>query len=483
MTYTRSPSGRTKDYLWSLSPCGRHDANQAEICGRISAKPRTWHLYYSAAPVKNLIRVFGLSMLQVSGCGPALPSEAPSGVVKTGDAFDGVQCSALRPPTEPDLMAWDSGSRANLSYLRSQGVVAVRYRADRCNVELEVLSNCIGKGQYIYSPYSATDTKVLHNTRELYAALPIGAAYLGGKLKGGRALRTDYTLVGLSALPPSTTFEATDLRGPDCARATHVVSKVYVGGFAMVAGDAQEIEASGTLFGARAGGSSDSRAEHLAHEGRAEACDVAQSDGTEQTFCSVPLRIGLLAISGRAEGGCPVDSTWDGQGCVQKHVTTEIACPAGSELHDGHCVGSVSRACSAGLHFEDGRGCVPNVVAAAPAPARPPAVSETEPELVYLDVPEKPAKSRYADFDRNAAHDVIVATAANLASCKTADNPTGSGKVWVTFSPNGRVTEVSVGGELAGTVAGGCVARLFRSNKVPPFSGDPVTVSKPFTIP
>jgi hypothetical protein len=39
-----------------------------------------------------------------------------------------------------------------------------------------------------------------------------------------------------------------------------------------------------------------------------------------------------------------------------------------------------------------------------------------------------------------------------------------------------------VSGEVAGTTVGGCVARLFKSVKIPPFSGDPITVGKSFTI-
>jgi hypothetical protein len=54
--------------------------------------------------------------------------------------------------------------------------------------------------------------------------------------------------------------------------------------------------------------------------------------------------------------------------------------------------------------------------------------------------------------------------------------------VSVTFAPSGRATATSVAGELAGTEVGGCVARLFRAAKVPPFAGDPVTVSKSFTV-
>ncbi len=252
------------------------------------------------------------------GCrGAALDPTVPV-AQGTEEAFGmaGVKCSAVRPPTEPDLMGWDSGSRANLSMLRQQGVVAVRYVAKGCNVELELLANCIGKGEYKYSPYAATDTKIAHNNQELFAELPIGAAHLGGKLKGGRALRTDYTLVGMQALPVGPAFSSSDLRGQGCDRATHVVSRVYVGGFAMMAGESSVIDASVNVFSAGMRAGQESAAEHVAREGAAEACTRAQADGKESALCAVPLRVGLLAIAGRAEGGCPDGASWDGKGCV-----------------------------------------------------------------------------------------------------------------------------------------------------------------------
>jgi predicted Zn finger-like uncharacterized protein len=87
-----------------------------------------------------------------------------------------------------------------------------------------------------------------------------------------------------------------------------------------------------------------------------------------------------------------------------------------------------------------------------------------------------------AAFDKGAAVSALGAAAANAASCKKPEGPTGSGKVSVTFAPSGRATMTNVGGAFAGTDVGGCVARLFRAAKVPPFSGDPVTVSKSFSI-
>jgi hypothetical protein len=103
---------------------------------------------------------------------------------KPKDAFDGVNCSALRPPTEPDLMAWDPAQRLRLKQLGEQGLVGVRYKAVGCNVELEVL-DCVGKGaSYQFTAYSATETKVARSTRDLFAEMPLGAARLSGKVGG-----------------------------------------------------------------------------------------------------------------------------------------------------------------------------------------------------------------------------------------------------------------------------------------------------------
>ena len=236
----------------------------------------------------------------------------------TGEAFEGVQCSAVRPQTEPDLMAWDPGSRSNLNRLRAAGVVAVRYEAVGCNVKLELLSHCIGAtGKYQFSPYSANQRKVAHNASELFAQLPVGAASLGADVKGGRALRTDYMLAGQYALPPEATFGAADLKGSDCARATHVVSAIYVGAFIMGAGESRQMDAKSSLFGASAGVRSHADVDVLSTEGDAEACAIAQRDGTESYRCAVPLRIGLEALSAPTTSSCPEGSTLQGDTCLR----------------------------------------------------------------------------------------------------------------------------------------------------------------------
>ncbi len=262
---------------------------------------------------------FVVSAFAVAACGTSsITTPDLLEPTKTGEAFEGTQCSAIRPPTEPDLMGWDSGSRLNLKALQETGVVGVRYKAEGCNVELEVL-NCVGKGaEYKFSPYSATETKTAKSQRDLFAELPIGAARLGGKVGGGRALRTDYMLAGLLATPVMKTFPADQLDG-DCDRATHVVSKVYLGGFAMAAGESEALSATASIFGVGAGGSQDRTAERLAREGNADACEKAQREGTREVGCSVPLRIGLTRIEGRAAGA-------------------RVDCPPGSQFEEGRCV-------------------------------------------------------------------------------------------------------------------------------------------------
>jgi hypothetical protein len=94
----------------------------------------------------------------------------------------------------------------------------------------------------------------------------------------------------------------------------------------------------------------------------------------------------------------------------------------------------------------------------------------------------KPAATGGAAFDAGAAKTALTAAANSASSCKEAGGPTGSGKVSITFAASGRPTSVAVTGELAGTTVGSCVAKLFRAARVPAFSGDPVSVSKSFSV-
>jgi predicted Zn finger-like uncharacterized protein len=97
--------------------------------------------------------------------------------------------------------------------------------------------------------------------------------------------------------------------------------------------------------------------------------------------------------------------------------------------------------------------------------------------------PAAPGPSTAPPFSKASAISALGGAAGSAGGCKKAGGPTGVGKVQVTFAPSGRVTSATVmGPPFAGTAVGGCVASAFRRAKVPAFSGNPVTVSKSFSI-
>jgi len=244
---------------------------------------------------RNLILAVGAWLS--CGCGGGISGPLPAASTPSaGDVFGGKTCEAVRNPAEPKLTAWDPDDRAQINALRSHGAVAVRYAAKGCNVELEVLPNCTADVKYDFTPTPATRRDYIENQRELFADLPLGAAKLSGELSGNRVLRTDYTLVGVASLASADGFSASQLHGPDCARATDVIARIYLGGFSMAAGDAQTLKAQASLFGGSAAGKLSSSIEHLSGDGNADACAKATQTGEESPLCDVPLRIGLLPI-------------------------------------------------------------------------------------------------------------------------------------------------------------------------------------------
>jgi predicted Zn finger-like uncharacterized protein len=106
-------------------------------------------------------------------------------------------------------------------------------------------------------------------------------------------------------------------------------------------------------------------------------------------------------------------------------------------------------------------------------PGRKDAKKEDAPAPVVADQP----------FNRGAAVAAMSAAASQASGCKKPGGPTGSGKATLTFAPTGRVTSATVDSPpFAGTAVGGCVAAIFRRAKVPPFTGNPIRVSKSFSI-
>lgn len=231
-------------------------------------------------------------VLGVAGFGIACSNGSPTASGSSPKVPKDVNCSAVRAPAEPELMAWEPSSRAELDKLRRRGVVAVRYEGQGCDVSLELLPNCIGpKNRYVYSPFKTTSTKIARNLNELFVQLPLGAPNVSNLLNDNRALRTDSRLVGTVGLAPGTTVTSTDLVGPECKRATHVVSILYVGGFAMAAAEPNRVNAT-NLFDL-----STPPREGMTREGLVQACQNADAQGVELSGCAVPVRVALLPLN------------------------------------------------------------------------------------------------------------------------------------------------------------------------------------------
>ena len=116
-------------------------------------------------------------------------------------------------------------------------------------------------------------------------------------------------------------------------------------------------------------------------------------------------------------------------------------------------------------------------------------VAKDEPKKVDPVAKDEPKKDEPkpvdvgAEFSKEAARAALGSAAAAAASCGQEDGPRGSGTVRVTFSSSGRATQALIQGPpFAGTSTGSCIAAKFRGISVPPFSGDPVTVTKTVTI-
>ena len=60
-----------------------------------------------------------------ASCAPPGPTGEPPKAPTPAEAFDGVGCGAVRPQTEPDLMAWDPVSRAVETALRNLPLSAI----------------------------------------------------------------------------------------------------------------------------------------------------------------------------------------------------------------------------------------------------------------------------------------------------------------------------------------------------------------------
>jgi outer membrane biosynthesis protein TonB len=114
---------------------------------------------------------------------------------------------------------------------------------------------------------------------------------------------------------------------------------------------------------------------------------------------------------------------------------------------------------------------------AEPTPTPKPAAAKEQPE------PSEGESAAPGPFNTSAASAALTSAAGSASSCRKPGDPSGVANVTVTFSTSGRAVNANVSGPpFAGTQTGGCIASKMRGARVPPFTGDRITVKKVVVI-
>jgi hypothetical protein len=254
---------------------------------------------------------------QVTACAPNLAAQAgkPPDFDRPGES----KCGVKKSQAEPLVVEWPSAARAKLEALARTGVVAVKYTG----CEMEVLASCNAPGKYAYTAITPKrDHVAIRNEDDLYANIPLGAAKLEGKLERSGELDVDMSIVGRYASDRAV-VSAGDLQGPDCSKATHVVSALTVGAFDFSAGSGATVAGGAGVGGAGGGASSSSAKELLNSDGTRSACDSARtSDSRPPEACGAILRLEVVPLGEAkrdatpAAGPAPAATATGGLGLV-----------------------------------------------------------------------------------------------------------------------------------------------------------------------
>ncbi|MCA9653817.1 MAG: hypothetical protein H6712_12635 [Myxococcales bacterium] len=233
------------------------------------------------------------TLLVVAGCTPRSADPAGLRHPDVAEQLGQARCGVSKSAEKPLVVEWPAAERGALEARASRGLVAVRY----AGCEMEVLSHCEVPGRYEYVGLTAKHESVrIRNVDELYARLPLGAAALEAQLERAGELRVDLEVVGRKE---SSVYEVSrhDLRGR-CDEATHFVSGLTVGAFAMVAGEQLGGSGSVSAAGVGAGAGRSVSREVLREDGSPEACATASgSDPEPPSGCAALLRVEVLPLS------------------------------------------------------------------------------------------------------------------------------------------------------------------------------------------
>ncbi len=235
----------------------------------------------------------GLWLVLLTGCSEPVLIKTP----EVADADDVATCKVAKDPLNPLIVEWPGTSKVQLDSTSKHGLVIVSY----AGCTLKVLAGCTSKGTYRFTGVTpARDTLRVTSESELYARLPLGAASLKGELATGSSLDLNYVAVGERRAESA----PGGLDG-DCEGATHYVSRMTLGAYALDAVSSGSAGAGVDVQGAGVGAARRESMRRLRGSGEIGRCETsapADEGQAFQTGCAAILQIGLAPLGASARG-------------------------------------------------------------------------------------------------------------------------------------------------------------------------------------
>ena len=205
------------------------------------------------------------------------------------------KCRVAASQSSPLVTEWPASEKANLEVLLRNGTVAVAYSG--CSMRL--LPECHVKGEYHWQRTTpATDSVEINDADELFAKLPLGAASLEGELKRSGKLSVKTTVSGQLRLENASVAEIP--REGACAQATHLLSGLSLGAFALTAGGQKDSKLGASITLGEASAKTERSADMLRSAGDFDTCAQSTNE-SPHVNCASPIQAFLTPLPGRTE--------------------------------------------------------------------------------------------------------------------------------------------------------------------------------------
>jgi len=228
-----------------------------------------------------------------TGC--AQSSRAKARSVLPQIPAESARCRVAASQSSPLVTEWPASEKANLEVLLRNGTVAVAYAG--CSMRL--LPECRINGEYHWQrTTAATDSLEINDSDELFAKLPLGAASLEAELKRSGKLSVKTTVSGQLRLANASIAEV-PREGP-CAQATHIVSGLSLGAFALTAGGQKDTKLGAEISVVGTGAKTERSADLLRSAGDFDSCGQSTNE-SPHVNCASPIQAFLTPLPGRTE--------------------------------------------------------------------------------------------------------------------------------------------------------------------------------------